>query len=848
MISPELSFVRVAVNLPQSAGVFDYHIPDAFIGSVKIGSLVVVPFGEQKVQGIVLELPESPAVPETREVIALLDKEQVLTPPQIQLAEWLAYQHLTPLPICLTAMLPPGLSKLADTAFNLEHLPLPDEPLSLMQQRILDHLSTRGELRGRQIDQHIPRREWRRPMQNLIQKGYVSSRPILPAPTIHPKTVKTVRLLASPEVLQAAQPVLGRGAAGERRQMIIDFLAHEAWEVDVAWVYAHAPGANLADLRHLAELELVRLGENEVWRDPLDDLHYELSFAPPLSAQQQSVWEPIHAQLTQPDESLPKKPIILQGVTGSGKTEIYLRAVEDALKQKKTVLVLTPEISLTPQTVRRFAGRFPGKVGLVHSRLSAGERYDTWRRARNGNLPIIVGARSALFTPLPSLGLIIVDEFDDQSYYQRDPRFSYHAVQAALKLAELTNATILLGSATPDISLRYRAEQRGWQILHMPQRIVAHRETINAHLREIGAVKQINILAHQGGQETTTVNHLPPVHVIDMREELKQGNSTIFSQALQEGLQQVLDRQEQAILYLNRRGSATYVFCRECGWVVKCADCDKPLVFHQGSHDLRCHTCSYHRNMPARCPQCGSKRIRQYGSGTEKVEQYVREMFPQARVLRYDHESTREKNAHEIIFSHFANHRADILIGTQMLSKGLDLPLVTLVGVVLADVGLQLPDFRANERVFQLLTQVAGRAGRSPLGGQVFLQTFDPEHYVIRHAAKHDVDGFYRAEMQYRLQMEYPPFTRLLRLETRDQNLNIVETRAYEMLALLQDWLAEGGHVATRIIGPVPCYFEKTSGFYRWQIILRGPDPAAVIRAHLPLHHWMIEVDPPSLL
>ncbi len=838
MISPVPAFVRVSVNVPQVSGEFDYSLPDELLGRVVPGCLVVVPFGEQKVQGIVLELLETPQVEKTKVVHALVDVLPVLTNQQLGLARWLSDYYQCPLPVCLTTMFPPGLSKQADTLFEINPKAAIPDQFPAMQRRLLILLNEKGPLRGRQINRRIPQKQWRRSMRGLIGKGLVFSRPILPEPGLRPKTVRTARLNATPEEVQSQWGSLGRGKAGLRRQKIMKFLMQEAWEVDVAWVYAHAPGANLQDLRRLSERDLIRLSEQEVWRDPLDDIHWALDEAPTLTEEQMAVWQPIYRRFNGEEDS---SPIILQGVTGSGKTEIYLRAAEAALAQGKSAIILIPEISLTPQTVRRFAARFQGRVGLVHSRLSTGERYDTWRRARAGELSVIVGARSALFTPMPNLGLIVVDEFDDPSYYQRDAVFSFHAVQAAIEYGRLCNAVTILGSATPDISLRYRGDRRHWKVLRMPSRILAHRETVNAYLRKLGSKEQVS------GSTPTMKQGLPPVDIIDMREELKIGNTSTFSYALQNALGEVLEKQQQAILYLNRRGSSTTVFCRECGHVVQCPRCNKPLIAHYGNLVLKCHTCGYERQMPKTCPECGSKRIRQYGAGTEKVESLVYELFPSARVLRYDHETTRQKDTYEIILSHFANHRADILIGTQMLSKGLDLPLVTLVGVVNADVGLNFPDYRANERVFQLLTQVSGRAGRSPLGGRVLLQTYQPDHYVIQHASHHDFEGFYSDELEYRKEMAYPPYTRMIRLETRDLDNNKAEFRASVLAEEIKALLAEGAHSATRMIGPVPCFFQRVNRYYRWQIVLRGPNPAQLLLGR-DLKNWMIEIDPLSLL
>jgi primosomal protein N' (replication factor Y) len=340
---------------------------------------------------------------------------------------------------------------------------------------------------------------------------------------------------------------------------------------------------------------------------------------------------------------------------------------------------------------------------------------------------------------------------------------------------------------------------------------------------------------------------LPPVEVVDMRQELKAGNRSIFSRSLTQGLEEILSRGQQAILFLNRRGTSTYVFCRDCGYSLKCPNCDLPLTLHSPQDRLICHHCGYRRNMPGKCPECGETRIRQFGTGTEKVEADVQALFPGCRTLRWDHETTRKKGAHDVILSKFSARQADVLVGTQMLAKGLDLPLVTLVGVVLADVGLSLPDFSAPERTFQVLTQVAGRAGRSPLGGRVVLQTFQPDHYVIQAASGHSYDAFYKQELSYRRELGYPPFARLVRLEYRHLNAEKAEQQAHKLASQVRDWIREEQRSATEVIGPVPCFFSRVSGLYRWQIVIRGPDPASLLRGRA-LGDWRLEVNPPSLL
>ncbi len=853
------AFAQIAVNIPTLSGVFDYQIPPEMEGKIGPGHLVTVPFGKQTAQGVVFRLVTEPSVPETKAILDLLDPLPVLTAAQIALAEWLAEATLSPLAACIGLMLPAGLAQQADTLYQTVdggRQTVDEGPRSTVHRRLLQLLAERGPLRGRQIDRHFAKVDWRKTAQYLVRSGVLTSQSILPAPTVRPKFVRTAQLAVPPEQAEAAMPDLGKTEATlRRRQAALRYLMGEPEEVNVSWVYAES-GCNLSDLQELAERELIALRETEIWRDPLEKIEGEdprienSSFV--LTAPQERALADILKAFTSLSSS--PAPFLLHGVTGSGKTELYIRAAQESIRRGKGAVILVPEIALTPQTVRRFLARFPGQVGLVHSRLSEGERYDTWRRARRGLLKVVIGPRSALFTPLPEIGLIVVDECHDGSYYQSEPPF-YSAVSAAMEYARLCGAVCVLGSATPPIALRYNtltpppsgsppifSENGGrWRGVPLP------------HLLEL--------------PERVERRSLPEVHVVDMREELKSGNRGIFSRELADALDDVLKKGQQAILFLNRRGTATYVFCRQCGYVAKCPQCDTPLTLHveqlegapastlqpsnssprPGQSLLICHRCGYHRQMPKTCPTCGSEQIRAYGLGSEKVEAEVRERFPSARPLRWDWETTRQKDSHEIILGHFVAHRADVLVGTQMLAKGLDLPLVTLVGIVLADVGLNLPDPFAAERAFDVLTQVAGRAGRSSLGGRVVLQTFQPEHYVIQAAAGHDYAAFYNKELAERRKLGYPPFKRLVRLEYRHFEAAKAEAEARRMAERLSTDIQADKRTETDIIGPVPCFFSKVGGWYRWQIVLRGPDPASLLRGK-KLADWRVEVDPVSLL
>jgi primosomal protein N' (replication factor Y) len=787
-----------------------------------------------------------PAVPDTRPILALVDPAPVSTPPQLALAEKLAQDTLAPLVACISLMVPPGLSQQVDTLYTLAEdwqSQGPSAQLTPLQTRFVKLLERRGPLRSRQIDRALPRVNWRQSVQLLVQRRQVMRSSVLPPPTVRPKYIRTAQLALPPETIETRLDTLGKpgSQAFHRRQAIMQFLLTEPDAVDVAWVYAESGGKS-ADLRWLADRGLVRLGESHVWRDPLEGLDFVPDQPLVLTPDQEAAWESIGQALAASHAGKFTRPILLCGVTGSGKTELYLRAVADTLTAGRQAIILVPEIALTAQTVRRFVARFPGRVGLIHSRLSPGERYDTWRRARAGELDIVIGPRSALFAPLPNLGLIAVDESHDDSYYQAGSPPHYHAREVACEYARLAKAVCLMGTATPDVVSLYRAQKDEWTLVQLPARILAHREAVYQKKGLLGGKSRFK----PWYAEAETIE-LPPVQIVDMRTELREGNRSIFSISLQEAIAQTLQRGEQGILFLNRRGAATYVFCRDCGHGLRCPQCDTALTLHRSPERLTCHHCGYLRQVPKKCPVCGSARIRGYGTGTETVVEELERQFPKARTLRWDRDTTRQKGAHDIILSHFANHRADFLIGTQMLAKGLDLPLVTLVGVVLADVGLHLPDYRAGERTFQVLTQVAGRAGRSPLGGQVVLQTFQPEHYVIQAAAKHDYDGFYQQELGYRQELELPPYTRLVRLEYRHRDRQQAQTTAQNLAARLRQWLLEESRRSTDLIGPAPCFYARREGYFRWQIILRGPNPASLLTGRIP-KDWHIEVNPPALL
>jgi len=833
-------YVEVAVNLPPVQGTFDYHVPAHLVDSIALGHLVTAPFGNRRVQGVVVGMPETPAVPDTRPLDELIDPDPVLTTAQLDLAKWLADAYHAPLIDCLTLMIPPGLSQQADSHYHLLDPEADGEPPT--QKKILALLKRRGDLRGRQIAHALPRIRWQPAAQALLRKGILERHSVLDPPRVRPRRVRSARLALPPDKALENLDDIGikGGQAAERRRRILEALIKEGEPLEVSWLYAEY-GGKRADLVVLEERGLISLSEAEVWRDPLEGMDFVASEPPKLTQDQLQAWQDVIQIILKSASGERTKPILLHGVTGSGKTELYLRAVAETLAQGQSAIVLVPEIALTPQTVRRFLSRFPGRVGLSHSQLSPGERFDTWRRCRAGLLDIMVGPRSALFTPFPDIGLIVLDESHDDSYKEQERSPRYHALRTAVAYAEILGAACMFGTATPSVVSRYGAERGKYRLLKLPQRILGHRERLAQQAERLGIKDRY--------QETTgdaRYIDLPPVRVVDMRQELKAGNRSIFSRALQNALDETLQAGHQAILFLNRRGSATYIFCRDCGWVAQCPRCDTPLTHHTNTSRLTCHHCGYAVKPKELCPACGGSRVREFGAGTERVQHEVEQLFPQARTIRWDWDSTRSRGSHDVILAHFAAHRADVLIGTQMLAKGLDLPLVTLVGVVSADTGLYLPDFRSAERTFQVLTQVAGRAGRGLLGGRVVLQTYQPDHYAIRAASKHDHDAFYRQELRHREELRYPPFSRLVRLVYRNTSDARAEEEATRLHGTLQAKIRSTDKKID-LIGPAPCFFRRIRGQHRWQIILRGSDPASILPDEFP-KEWSINVDPINLL
>lgn len=899
-------FADVAVHRAVSA-TFTYHIPDYLAGKLHPGHLVRISFRTAQEAAVVLRVHDDKPPFETKPVLALLDPQPVMTEVQLELAGWLAKETHTPIGQCLWLMLPPGLAPKGDTLYRL--LDHSADGTTPTEKHILSLLKRRGSLRSGQIERAITYKGWRTAMKKLIEQGSIEEQPIFTASRIQPKIIRTVRLNIPPQKVDSFATRLGReskranvlevlwvnlqremsidallDAAGCKRPVlktledehciaidkkaktvrllltdkavyekilelrnahielsVLKFLAKNGRDVEVSAVYEKT-GANLNHLTRLQDDDLILLGESEVWRDAVADKNFSPEFPPKLTPEQRSIWKSIESHIQKPEGSV----FLIHGVTGSGKTEIYMQAVQKVLAQGRQAILLVPEIALTAQMIKRFLSRFPGQIGLVHSQLSMGERYDTWRRARNGELPIIIGARSALFTTLPDVGLIVLDEEHDDSYKQSppiDPPY-YHARTVAVEYMRRSGGTVILGSATPDSISYYKTQQGDYQLLELPKRVLAHREKLTQQ------AKQLHLEAHfQPIRGTDAASlPLPPVDVVDMRQELRGGNTSVFSRRLREDLHHVLEVGQQAILFLNRRGTATYVFCRDCGYIAKCPNCDTPLTYHGIYEQLRCHYCGVVAPNPTVCPACKSRRIKYFGQGTEQIERILKEEFPTARVQRWDQDTASKKGDHQRILEDFMAHRTNVLVGTQMIAKGLDLPLVTLVGIISGDTALGLPDYRANERTFQLLTQVSGRAGRGPMGGHVILQTYQPEHYAIQAAAEHDFKRFYAREIEYRNVLRWPPFVRLARVLVQHRIPEEARAEAEAVANRLKERIESLGLTATELVGPVPCFFGKLDNLFRWHVLVRTLNPVALFDQFDLSTACMLDIDPVDIL
>ena len=812
-----MPYAQVAVNAPGAdRRSFSYALPDELANRVRPGHAVIVPFGRHTFQGIVLEITEKPGYSRTRPVDSLIEDDPVIAEPLIALGEWIAARYYTPLYTAYRPMLPPAFERrqtiiVSVTPEGQEAI----ETVSARRAEILDFVLAAGETTTAAIRDEFGARA-ARDATALTGRGYLDASEVWEGPRIAPRLETHVNAaIPADQILPKAVELRASGAFRQ---------------ADALESLSANPGARLSDLRRisgasrgswdaLVQAGLIALEQRETRRDPLA----ARAAAPPapdlqLTPHQKDALNMVTTSIESGDPDV----FLLHGVTGSGKTEVYLQAFRRVIELGKKGIMLVPEIALTPQTIGRFWERFPGRVAVLHSGLTVRERYDEWRSVQEGQFDIVIGSRSAALAPMPNVGLIVIDEEQEWTYKQESPAPRYHAREVAIERARRENAVVLLGSATPDVGSMYAALRNEITLLELPGRI-----TTDA----------------AGSDTGWTERPLADVEIVDLRQELLDGNRSMFSRALRESMSDALSRGEQAILFVNRRGAGQAVQCRACGYTAKCRRCTTVMTYHADER-IVCHLCGDHRRSPTRCPRCRRNTIRPIGVGTERVAAEAEVAFPGARVIRWDRDAVSEARGHEPILAEFVNRRADILVGTQMIAKGLDLPAVTVVGVVNADIGLHSPDFRASERIFQLLCQVAGRAGRGHAPGRVIVQTYEPDNQAIQAAAAQDYHQFYMTETQFRRQLRYPPYSRMARLTCARNSRRDAQSGAEQLARALRAEIRSRGIMNTRIIGPAPAQWERLRGRYRWQITILADEPTELLETVALPPGWTIDVDP----
>ncbi len=803
-------YAEVAVDAPAGYNrTFTYSIPDGM--AVQQGHLVRVPFGSRTLSGFVFDVTDESHAPYTRDIERLAYGEPALGYRELALASWASERYVASLFDCAALLAPPGLSLRANSYVSLSHPDAERGRLTQAQRRVVTYLQSRGRVRRDTLIKRLgPASE--RAIGSLAARGVIQGWSELRKPTAGPRYatyVEAAEPQATPE--ERAERI---GSRVPRQAALLDHVERLGAPMRLAEASKEYGASAVKSLEGKGLLRRVRIRQD---RDPLAGRDFPPDEPPHLTPRQRHCVERIRRAI---DAEAPRV-FLLRGVTASGKTEVYMRALAHAMSRGKRGIVMVPELALTPQTIDRFGGRFPGQVAVLHSGLSAGERFDQWWHIREGGYGVVVGSRSAVFAPQPDLGVIVLDEEHEWAYKQQDAAPHYHAREAALKLAELANAVVILGSATPDVVSNSRAIEGEFELLEMPQRIRL---------------------------SDSAESPLPRVRVVDLRRELREGNRSIFSRALSQAMEFALREGEQVILYLNRRGSGSLVQCRDCGHSMHCRSCALPLTYHAQSARLLCHRCGHRQNYPKACPYCRGPRIRYLGLGTQRVVEEVERAFPGVKTLRWDRDSVSTRGGHEQVMSSFTQGDAQVLVGTQMIAKGLHFPDVTLVGVMCADIGLYLPDYRASERVFQLLCQVSGRTGRGPRGGQVVVQTYSPEHYAIRAAAEQDYERFFNEELAYRDEQDLPPFTELIHLVYAHTGPDYCRQQAVALGESLRRARAAWGITEVDVLGPAPAYPPRLAGRYRWHIVLRGQAPHSLLeRVTLP-PGWSVDVDPMSVM
>ena len=761
-------YAQVIVDVPtmQTDQPYTYLVPDEWQAVIECGMRVEVPFGEgnRHIQGFVTALPTELAEStlSLKSLIRVIDLAPVVNQELLQLADYMKDVTFSFKINCLQTMLPAAMKAAYQKKFVLldEDHPVKETYFSQSNEIDWDVIEAAGALT---LFKRL--RE-----QSIVELRYLVKE------KVNKKMIRYVKSLVTTDNYFVFKEQLRPNAL--RQHQLLEQLKTTPRETVTFYREKELLSTHLKTAEKNGWLSFE---EVESYRDPFENHDFPKTLPWQLNTEQQQAVSRILAAEAQGEATT----FLLEGITGSGKTEVYLQSIAEILNKGKTAMMLVPEIALTPQMVQRFKSRFGKAVAVLHSGLSQGEKYDEWRKIERGEAQVVVGARSAVFAPLQKIGLIIIDEEHEATYKQEDtPR--YHARDLAIWRSQYHHCPVILGSATPSLESRARAQKKRYELLYLTQR------------------------AHENAQ-------LPSVTIVDLKEEYAQKNTSTFSRLLQEKISNRLQQKEQIVLLLNRRGYSSFMMCRDCGYVLPCPNCDISLTLHMDVKKMRCHYCGHQENIPKKCPDCQGGKIRYYGTGTQKVEEELQERFPSARILRMDVDTTRKKGAHEKILKAFEEQEADILLGTQMIAKGLDYPNITLVGVLNADTALNLPDFRSSERTFQLLTQVSGRAGRGAKPGEVIVQTFNPEHHSIVLAQAQDYEAFYQQEMILRHQSGYPPFYFTVKITISHPAEQVVAKKSYQIAEQLKNGLSP----ESRILGPTPSGIARIKNRYYYQIILK---------------------------
>ena len=784
-----MSVAKVIVDVPaqQTNKPFDYKIPTRLQHVLKQGMRVIVPFGPRKVQGFVIDIVSESEFPKLREIIEPMDIQPILNKELLQLSDWLTEQTLCYKISAFQVMLPPALKAKYEKKIRIKDRQM----LHTLPPSLQHYFAKQDTINWEDVLKSGELTHFQKQVEDgILEVLYIVKERV---------KKKQIKIIApSIDMLEKKAELSKRNT---KQIMVIDYFISNPKPIERQKILSLL-GISSSVIKSLVDKGILYESMQEVYRDPYQDRIFEHTEPLQLTEEQSVAIKPILQTIEEKRHDV----FLLYGITGSGKTEVYMQSIQKVLEEGREGIVLVPEISLTPQMVNRFKGRFGDEVAVLHSGLSIGEKYDEWRKIQRKEVRVAVGARSAIFAPFENLGIIIIDEEHETSYKQEDnPR--YHARDVAIERARTHNCSVILGSATPSLETFARAKKGVYQLLTLSKRM--------------------------------NDQSLPTVDIVDMREELREGNRTMFSRVLYDKLQDRLMKKEQTVLFLNKRGHSSFVMCRDCGYVIQCPNCDISLTYHRYQQQMKCHYCGYEAVVPTICPECTSEHIRYFGTGTQKVEEELGKIFPEARVIRMDVDTTSRKGSHEKLLTAFEEGKADILLGTQMIAKGLDFPNITLVGVLSADTMLHLPDFRSSEKTFQLLTQVSGRAGRHELAGEVVIQTYSPEHYSIELASQQDFDQFYQKEMMIRKIHQYPPFYYLALITVSHEELMKVVDVTEKISVTLSSRLSKGAH----ILGPVACPIPRINNKYRYQCIVKyKKEPKLTQTLKMILDHYQQDI------